>query len=715
LVDFLSGNDQGVAINLGFIAGSHGFAKVAKTIANNGIGLIADGKVLLGRSLKAASPFLARGTSAFVVYDLVNQIKEYKKGNNDTLVGIIGDSIYFGVDSVEIGIEVAEAFEVFEGVSSFAGPIGAGIGAIVFVGTDIYMAVKRVDNIDKIVHLTGKEKFIEGLRAFVGMKPRQYMEELVGEKQANNLLVEQRLKFLEQHNDIQRCVFPTGKSVPDTCSTVCTPGQITGLLGTAGATKECREECTTKIQEDLNSTVLLDKKVAGIKWSRAKPDSPSSGELFCLPSGDYESTSSDRAYNCENAIGLANSANTGNYTLIDLGEGDDHAKGLTDSHNIFMINNGFKRYYGGDNNDIFILCGNAIRGTIDGGNGINEVDLENFAAMEKSVQVILDRDGRISSGNHSLYLRNINKVFGRKNKKDEITCAYNTKYVDARGGESNDNPDVILIPRDSSNSYDMQIVVRSNTNITNRASIGSFRYIVLPKSVGEAHINLPSLLGGTPTDRHNFFFNYTLSEVVGINVHDVSQVSNYTIKDITFSFLSSQDNYFISNILHNVRSSEMFNITISDIPVSASYVLGDNTEVKVGKKNLYAVQSTSKPVSEVIETYQAIADRLTMSLFIQASNKTVVIGHGNHDVINNDPKQESHLIGSGGENVYVITSDHETLDIDDLPIPEVVIYDDFNKKKNLSDTLDLRQLVKQISNDLSIKPIIKLIEMKVTC
>ncbi|MBV2145168.1 MAG: hypothetical protein KTM48_00235, partial [Wolbachia endosymbiont of Pissodes strobi] len=195
LASFLNGDYQGVAINLGFIAGSQGFSKVAEVASIKGLKLASEGKLLLSRSLKAASPFLARGTSAFVVYDLVNQVKAFKNGTEEALVGVIGDSIYLGVDAAEIGIEVAEAFEVLEGVSSVTGPIGATIGAVVFVGTDIYMAVKRVDKIDQIIHLKGSEKFIEGLRAFIGMQPEQYIEELIERKQLNDQLVKQRLEY----------------------------------------------------------------------------------------------------------------------------------------------------------------------------------------------------------------------------------------------------------------------------------------------------------------------------------------------------------------------------------------------------------------------------------------------------------------------------------------------------------------------------------------
>ncbi|MCL2322973.1 MAG: tetratricopeptide repeat protein, partial [Oscillospiraceae bacterium] len=331
LASFLNEDYKGVAINVGFIAGSQGFAKVAEAASLKGLKLASEGKLLLGRFLRAASPFLARGTSAFVVYDLVNQIKAFKNGTEEELVGVVGDSIYLGVDAAEIGIEIAEAFEVLEGVSSVTGPIGAAIGAVVFVGTDIHMAVKRVDKIDEIIHLTGGEKFIEGLRAFIGMQPEEHIQELMQEKQISNQLVKQGLEYLKQHSDIQSYVFPTGKSVVDSCpkvpckTSICAIGGFGDGCFIESTITRYAEECTTKFEVDLDNTVLLDRKRTDIKWSRAKPDNPSGGQLFCLPGGNHERVPNYGSYLCENAIGITDlSTKTGNHTLINLGEGTDH-------------------------------------------------------------------------------------------------------------------------------------------------------------------------------------------------------------------------------------------------------------------------------------------------------------------------------------------------------------------------------------------------------
>ncbi|MFP3016488.1 MAG: ankyrin repeat domain-containing protein [Wolbachia sp.] len=65
-----------------------------------------------------------------------------------------------------------------------------------------------------------------------------------------------------------------------------------------------------------------------------------------------------------------------------------------------------------------------------------------------------------------------------------------------------------------------------------------------------------------------------------------------------------------------------------------------------------------------------------------------------------------------GNDVCAITSGHETLDIENFPIQEVVINDDVNGKKSLRSILDLHQLVQQVDRDLSIKPIPTVIKDK---
>ncbi|MBD0392011.1 ankyrin repeat domain-containing protein [Wolbachia endosymbiont of Pentalonia nigronervosa] len=638
LASFLNYDYEGVAINLGFIAGGQGFAKVAEAASFKGLKLASEGRLLLGKSLRAASPFLARGTSAFIIYDLVNQVKAFKNGTKEALVGVVGDSIYLGVDSAEIGIEIAEAFEVLEGVSSVTGPIGAVIGAVVFVGTDVYMAVKRVDKIDQLIHLTGKERFVEDLRAFIGMQPEQYIKELMEEKQLYNQLVKQGFEYLKQHSDIQSYVFPIGQKV------------------------------------DLDSTVLLDRKRTDIKWSRVRPDNPDEGQVFCVPQGNYEPAPSYGSYLCKNAIGL--SANkTGSHTLISLEEGKDYAKGFLNSPNIFVVNNGSKEYYGGNKDDIFVLQADFVNGYLSGEGGVNTLDITSFAFKEEPLNIQLDI-GEIADFSRSNWLKicEMNKIIGRKDKAETITvscdgCNNNVKLIDGQSGNK-EIKDRINIMDDSCN-YQMQIIVRSNTVVYNRALKGSFDYVVPLNNRGSAELSF--IYGPERFDVNNkFWFAYEPVDIKSIDVKYVN-VFNRTEHEVKFNF---------------IKSDKEFNITIS-YPENPLYMLGNNGEIRIGSKdNLYMLQNSNESAEEIIRNYLPIANRLSkMSFFIQSllSNETVVIGSGNYEVIHNNPQHKSHLVGNGGENVYVIDSEADKL-------PEVIIHD-IDEESSI-DTIDLEDVLK---------------------
>ncbi|WP_264338147.1 hypothetical protein [Wolbachia endosymbiont (group A) of Cheilosia soror] len=87
-----------------------------------------------------------------------------------------------------------------------------------------------------------------------------------------------------------------------------------------------------------------------------------------------------------------------------------------------------------------------------------------------------------------------------------------------------------------------------------------------------------------------------------------------------------------------------------------------------------------------------------MSFFIQSllSNETVVIGSGNHEVIHNNPLRKSHLVGNGGENIYVIDSETDN-------VPEVIIHD--VDEESSIDTIDLRNVVKKAKDNFELQVI----------
>ncbi|WP_254229416.1 ankyrin repeat domain-containing protein [Wolbachia pipientis] len=718
LADAVNGNYQGLAINLGFIvlpfgvkagenAALKGLHSASEIAYARGFKLAPLVESSLAQYFKVSSSFLARSTSAFIAYDLV---KELRNGTKEALVGVVGDSVYLGVDAAELGIEVAEGFGVLEGVSSVTGPIGATIGAVVFVGTDVYQAVKKVENIDRLVHLTAEERFLEGIRAFIGIGTERHIEELIEKKQLYNQLVKQALEYLKQHNDIQRYVFPTGKLVQDTCNIVqykeqcpspdvhsdfmVMPGEPTGLgirnachkdaNGNLFILKE-REECITKFKPDSNNMVILDEQKPDIKWSKIRPNNPPEGNLFCIPQG-HGNLAPGLAYSCNNAIGVEYSSNrTDNYTFIDLGDGTDLGIGFNNSSNIFLIGNGYKTIHGGEKDDTFILQGNRFEGKIFGRNGANTLDLSKFSPQSKSLFLRFHGNNLSTLGG---LIDQISKVITRENKEDIISCKDVTlKYIDGRGGRNENEQDVITIEFDYCHKLfgttidcrdylsgkftpKVQIMLRDYTTVNNYASKGNFSYFVDQKE-GKASVDILS------TSKNEFIFNNTLEDIKAINFNSSNVVDRGTIK---FTFLPHNTEALISYKLKGV-----------------SFILNDGTAISVSKEgNLYALQNSNKSVDEIINSYSRVANNLKMSIFVHSllNNESIVVGHGKHDVIENNPEYKSHLIGNGGENIFVVTSDK-------LPIPEIVLYD--VDQENKIDTLDLRKIRKQVESDLNVK------------
>ena len=739
LRDFLQHNYEGVAINVGFFSGGIFAEKMAGVAAKAGEKFIAEGAnfaraemrlaaeahLMLGQSLKLSAPFLARAVSVVIVYDLVNQIKAYKEGNPDALVGVVGDSVILTADGVALGVETAEIFGLLAGVSAYTGPIGATIGAVVFVGTDIYLSVKQVNKEDALIHLSSTEKLTEVFRSFIGMRPESHIEKLVEEKQGNNKLFAQHIDYLKKNTNIQRYIAPTAKIVGEVCHTIkykppCVVSGVVGMMEYCPPSK-LKTECSSKLGTNLDSTVLLDYKRNDFKWSRAKPDA-AQGNLFCAPAGSDEKVPGNGAYFCDKAMGIEYAeARTGNVTLVELGDGNDVMTGFPYSDHVVILGDGDKNITLGKGNDIFSLRGNQATGFLDAGEGINRLDLQFYAQnaevlyfdyeyhakpvnhVIQIVKVGSFADERTShtfyisieypTNRHQysskmLYATRINDVLLRKNKMDVVRVVdCNTRYIDSGGGLSSVYPDKIEIFREANCTYDNQIVIRSFTDIENYALKSGSQFTYIVSGGNQARETTANVL--INAGLHQFLFNYTLYDLKGLE-----RDGNTT----RFSFIEGANSQTKTN-QHNLP---VFKLRVIGNTDNTLYRLQDDTEIKIGATGIYALQLTNNSVAEIINAYPRIAANLDLSIFVQSqlTNETIAIGHGKHDVLPNDPYRRSHLIGNGGENIFVIKSGYEVLDKDKLPIPEVALYD--VDAENLIDTLDLREIRTQLEKDLEL-------------
>ncbi|WP_250295814.1 hypothetical protein [Wolbachia endosymbiont of Oedothorax gibbosus] len=491
-------------------------------------------------------------------------------------------------------------------------------------------------------------------------------------------MVKSAIELLKNNTNIQRYVFPTGKSIVDSCRTIeqrrelCGEGgRINGTctMGTGIYESYKREECDTKIQLNLESSVNFNGKI-DIFPSRVSPDNPEEGELFCLQPNTANRCDSiivfgeslsdcqlSNAYRCDSAIGVSYTKDrTGNYTLIALGKGGDEATGFQDSPNIFLVEEGGKRFFGGNKDDMFVLRGSKVTGVLHGGVGSNTIDLGGFALESESLLVDLFRIG-------DLNWENINNILGREGRKDVINCSSDIKYIDGRGGKDKNAQDIVYVgPNAYSHNDEVKIAIKPYTTIDNFYSQGKFTYII-HQGKGGASINLDRSPG-----KHSFLFNYTVQN----------------IKAISFSGMTAEFTF--------LSSSNLNKISIFSKSAEVHYALRDGTEIRVDNKgNSYALQNTDKPIDEIIRDYPAIANRLNMTIAVQSHNESIIIGNGKHEVLYNDPKYNSHLIGNGGENIYVIAPAQKEINIYDVD------------EESSIDTVDLRDVVKGIRGVLSTK------------
>uniref|UniRef100_A0A0A9Y962 Huntingtin-interacting protein 1 n=2 Tax=Lygus hesperus TaxID=30085 RepID=A0A0A9Y962_LYGHE len=656
LGDILRGDYKGVAIDVGFFSGSVGMAKIAEIAALKGASFIERGSVVFGKSLKFASPFLGRGVSVFIAYDLWNQVKDYKSGNKDALVSVVGDSIQLGVDAAELGIEIAEFLSLVEGVSSTTGPIGMAIGATIFVGVEVYKAVRAVEKLDEKVHLTGWEKFTQGWRSFFGMGPSDSLRELAEEKEGNNAAVQNAIKFMKGNRDIQRYVFPSYVHVDG------------------------------KLVSALNSVVHLSQRVNNIKWTRSRPDDQDGINLFCKPKGDWENVPATGTYLCENAIGVEYKKDrTGNNTLINLGGGVDTVKGFEESGNVFVIHQTKATMLGGNKDDLFLFPNDGdLTGSIDGMGGLNTVDVgglpKNFDSVVADFQAMYLKyeDLRVSS---FVTMKNIQKYRGMPDSMDLVTASCNTTFVNGMGGGDR-KMDEIVIPNEPCR-HDTAIVVGPSTIVNNEVTGNStFTYIINgEKGRISAYINLKE---GSAA-RNTILFNYTLK--------DIAAIDRFERNKIKFSFV---DRFYEKN--GELSRTNSFNVTVTGV-LQNTYLTSDKTRIAVGSNKLYALQNTDRPINGLVEEYFYMMNKLGMIAVVHSNNEVLTIGGSDHEVIYNDPSaKKSHFTSSDGDNIFSFVSGQEKLSKGKLPINDAVVH--YFSKVNSINTLDLRQIKKQVKNDL---------------
>jgi ankyrin repeat protein len=697
LSDIIHGKFGNVAMNIGFVGSSHAFDQLAKLAVNTGEKLVVKGSaILLGKALKVSSPFVGRASSALIVYDLSQQISALKEAikngdsdaKTDVIVNIVSDNIFIGTDLVEMGIEVAEISGAIAGVSSVAGPVGEAVGAVVMLGVQIYSAVRAVEHLDHFVHLSNWEKFKEGWRAFLGMEPEAYLEEMVELANAYDKLLAQKLNFLQGQTNIRHYIFAALEKIETNCREVTKYVQCKGKYARLCSGTKTFTECDTEFLPNNQSIALLDRRRNNFELAREPSNPPSDGEFSCFPTGNYKAIPAEGAYRCDNAIGIIDTTHnkTGSSFLFEFTGGIRTINGSLDDANFFILKNGEVTVYGGEQNDLFGISGNSVQGSLDGSKGEDTLDLSGFDSS-KSIVVDFTQSKELTSG---LTISNIEHLIGRESQSESVVVACNTQVLNTQGGTA-ENKDVISIPRNDC-GYELQALLHPDTEIVDNATKGNITYTILPGK-GTITINSGNVFASQQVERR-VLFNDSLHNLHSISFNSTLMNSNAAEKILYFHFLTATKDYVVQ---------------ISPILLNSAFYFKEGIELKLGNQNIYAIANMkASNIDIIIKEYSTIAHRLNISFFISTpENEIITIGAGKqHQVLSTDANAtRNHMVGSGGENIFVIKFD---LSSASFPLSEVVLYSSYDDK--YTDSIDFRPLVKQVLAAFSqYQPKIKLI------
>ena len=737
IVDLVQGDFKPVAINAGLLLGGRIFGGLAEVMHGHGEKLTAESnllkelalenkaipslseevtvltkKRLLGKVLKTAAPFVKRCTTVYFVYNLYNDIKAYETGDSDRLSGIVSNSGIINIDLTEMGIEGAEALELISGVSAVTGPLGEAFIALIWLSAESYEVNKRLSAIEQLTVLTETEKIIQGLRLFFGKGFSPYLDVRI----KNNQLVQQGIAFLKTHTEFKRVVF--------------SDAEISGL------------QDTKKVDLSQLHTLAL---------ASTEPDDPSEGQLICaagVVNPLFGSRIKDDIYVCEKAIGIEYAINrTGDATLITLSSGNDQVNVKRNMASVFIVEEGYKLYQGSDQNDKFVIKGDSVWGRLNGMQGFDTIDLENYSS---SNWTLLDWRGYLCSGKVTkpecnfeyaptddvLFIDNINSmcraystvpecdlehsagpvklerienIQGRKNKKDIFFLTEDRIVVDGRGGDKI-NPDILYVTNRVWHGKKPQIVLRTNTVVRYRQYLKPNRpfypvhySVPIDQPPGAAQVIFPfhSYLS------QYFYFEYPLKNLTHIiikNHHiqfDFSLPPFFKFRPKLFSLILQDGPISIAPTLHSKHSirpmqpqwDSMTSNTSLAIPTNAYYVFKEGIELKLlDEKHIYARVEQGGSIEEHLINFMVVANQIGKSFSIQfANNQTALIGSEQNEILTTDCLSESYLVGNGGENIYVLSP----LDTSAFFLPEVTLYDLSVETldEDLRDTLDLRKVI----------------------
>jgi hypothetical protein len=199
-----------------------------------------------------------------------------------------------------------------------AGPVGIAAAAILIVGSQIYSAVRQVDEIDDYIELSADERLVTGFLAFIGQSPPQ--------------------------------------GVADRYSIALAESQHSKML-TSRARRWLDGQMKNSIEAIVNGKVDVSLKTVQVVWF--EPDDTMGSKEIKEPRIEDGNDTIDARHGIPEGLAgvVKGTEDESKATLWLLGAGDDAVTGVEKKPNQFSFDAGLKRLTGGEKDDHFLFEG----------------------------------------------------------------------------------------------------------------------------------------------------------------------------------------------------------------------------------------------------------------------------------------------------------------------------------------------------------------------
>ncbi|MCB5301112.1 C80 family cysteine peptidase [Yersinia bercovieri] len=404
-----------------------------------GQGLLKHSKIAAGA--RVGMPVLSALSSCFDIYQAYSAFSKLaveSDSHSQRDLVVIG---VFSTVNASIGIGMGIAMAIGGSLATYTGPVGMIAVVAMLAASQIYSAVTQIERIrDILPEMTIGERIENGLRLFFNMPVTEDIANKVNAKNAQKVrqyISEQQhhtyKELLKNSVDKDTLFYSRGDirlheiihTRPSTSDT--TIDYSPGLLGMGRPT----------VSRNNSSLIATEYKNYSLDEIQGVNDTIVADEY-----SDGTDNSVVRVGNIEYPVRPDKVLAQNKAALFSLGSGDDTARGYKNKSNVFMVEQGYKEFTGGNQSDTFIFNNPDIGGRVsqlDGGEGSDTIILAEPKSDDISNNVNLTSGvyTQLSTGKvqHIAKLSNIENIISHKSTNDTIIGNNQDNYLNGLGGK----------------------------------------------------------------------------------------------------------------------------------------------------------------------------------------------------------------------------------------------------------------------------------------